>query len=540
MKHFFTFIISIGIYASIFAQDQFHVFPKDHSETPGTENGTGSLDHPWDLQTAFSQSPEVVNSGDTIWLHEGVYNGRFVSTLESLEEGKYITVSGYKNDKVVLNGNVNSTTWHVLEVEGKQVIYKNFEITMLGDFSRDKRDDNFKAVTGLEHSSGEDCQFINLKVYNNPGLGVGSWKSTGGTVFDGCMIYNNGYISKKGSGFGEGMYIQNISDKTRVVRNCIIFNNYYKGIEVWSANKNAKNEYVKNYLIENNVIFNNGNPAEQFKDNLIIASGDKNGINIAKNVKVKSNILYHNTDIKNAQVNGDAASLTLGFNKNAPVENVSITDNVIIGRNNALRILHAKSLTFERNRIYSGYVVLNSSVLENINNWSFKNNTYYTKKSSSFRIVGDRDYNLERWQSAFDLDLNSSWKNIKQFDMTTLVNIRKFEHRTLTYKVVLFDKNESDISVDFSEFNFKAGLDYIIYDVENPNVVLKSGQLSEDFKITVPMQLTPFERPLHNTTAQKSMSNFGAFIIEFKKETPVLVSVEKDNFLKRFFKWLGF
>lgn len=538
MKHILTLIFSIGIGLIGYAQQEFHVFPKDHNETPGTLNGTGSITNPWDLQTALEQKSEVVNSGDTIWLHQGIYNGRFASTLQSLEANKYITVSAFKKGKVVLNGNVNSPLKHVLEVNGKQVIYKNFEITFLGDFSRNAKFEDFKVVTGLRHSTGEDCQFLNLRIYNNPGTGLGSWKETGGSVIDGCFIYNNGYISTKGRGVG--VYTQNSSEKTRVIQNCIIFNNYYKGIEVWSANKKAKNEYVKNYTFKNNVIFNNGSPVRQFKDNLIIGTGDKSGINIAKNVKVLNNIFYHNTDIKNGEINGDAASLTLGFKKESPIENFTVKDNIIIGRNNALRIIHAKSLTFEGNRVYSGYVALQSSVLEHFNNWSFNNNVYYTKKSSSFRISGDKDYSLGTWKSSFGLDKNSTWKNAKQIDLRSVVSMAKYQHKALTYKVVLIQKDGNDVIVDFSKPDLSAGLNYNIYDVENPNIILKTGKLHEDLKITFPMQLTEFVKPLHNKSAQKTLSNFGVFVIVFEDQQVVQVSEERDTIFKRFFNWLGF
>jgi hypothetical protein len=72
-------------------------------------------------------------------------------------------------------------------------------------------------------------------------------------------------------------------------------------------------------------------------------------------------------------------------------------------------------------------------------------------------------------------------------------------------------------------------------------VVLKSGILSEDSRITVPMQLTAIEKPLHNVKAQKTLSNFGVFILEFEDDTAEITEVKKkDNALKRFFKWLGF
>ena len=541
MKQKFLYIICSIVGMSLHAQQEFHVFPEQHSQTPGTIDGNGALTNPWDLQTALKQSSDSVKSGDTIWLHEGIYNGLFVSTLESLDTNGYITVSAFENDKVILNGNVNSKRQHILDVKGQRVIYKNFDITCLGEFSRNASDANFRRINGIEHASGEDCQFINIKVYNNPGLGIGSWKHTGGTKFDGCMVYNNGYIDK-GKPYGEGIYTQNASNKTRVFENCIVFNNYYKGIEVWSANTRAKTAYVKNFVLKNNVIFNNGSPAGVFKDNLIIASGDRNGINIAQNIKVLNNIFYHNTNIKNRQVNGDAASLTLGFQKKAPIENVVVKNNIIIGRNNALRVLHARSLTFENNKAYCGYVHLETSALKYIDDWTFNNNTYYTKNNKGFRITGDKDYTFENWKSTYDLDGNSQWKHIKAFDMTSVANVIRYNHKESTFKVVLFEEGSKPVAVDFSKFGLNAEQHYKIYDAENPKVILKSGTLTENLKVTFPMELTNFEKPLHNSKAQKTLSNFGVFVIEFETVSSAVDETQEDRkgLFKRFFKWLGF
>ena len=230
-----------------YTQNQFHVFPENHPLTPGLSTGNGSLQYPWDLQTALKRPNNIINGGDIIWLHEGIYNGRYTCTLKSTIEDKFITVSAYKNDKVVLNGNVTSTSPQTLVVKGGQVIFRNFEVTWLGDYIRDLRDENFGGTAaGINHLSGKNCKFINLKIYNNPGLGFGSWKRTGGTLISGCYIFNNGVITKEGKGAGEGIYVQNKSDEERIIKNNIIFGNYYKGIEVWSAGRNADSEFVKN------------------------------------------------------------------------------------------------------------------------------------------------------------------------------------------------------------------------------------------------------------------------------------------------------
>ena len=70
----------------------------------------------------------------------------------------------------------------------------------------------------------------------------------------------------------------------------------------------------------------------------------------------------------------------MGYIKESPVENIVVKDNIIIGRNNALRILHAKSLIFKGNRVYSGYVALQASALEHIDNWKFNDNTIIQRR----------------------------------------------------------------------------------------------------------------------------------------------------------------
>ena len=390
------------------------MFPENHNETPGTPNGTGSLANPWDLQTALLQSSEVVTSGDTIWLHEGVYNGRFVSKLESLEPNRFITVSGFKNDKVVLNGNVSSSRTVVLEVAGKQVIYKNFEVTWLGEFSRDENDEGFQNCGGIRHLKGENCRFYNLKIYNNPSLGFGSWKHSAGSIIENCIIYNNGFISKGGKGRGVGIYIQNKSDEVRLIKNNIIFNNYYKGIEVWSAGKRATEQFVKNVTLKGNIIFNSGSPSGRLFDNVIIASNDKNGTNVAKDISVLNNVFYHNTTQDNGMLYGDAPTLTLGFIEKAPIENVIVDGNVLVGGFNGLRILQAKSLRFTNNKIYTGIIHVGATMSNYYPQWNLNSNTIYSRLNKPFRIPRIEDYSLDIWQSKFNLDSNSKLIDISK------------------------------------------------------------------------------------------------------------------------------
>jgi len=515
MRHLFLKFTLVFCSILSFGQQEFHVFPKDHKTKAGTPRGNGSLSNPWDLQTALNQKTSVVNGGDIIWIHEGIYHGRFISNLQSTITNKFVTVASYKNDKVILNGNVASKNASVLEVRGKQVIFKNLEITFLGEFSRRQSDANFQKVDGVNHLSGANCKFINLIIHNNPGSGFGSWKSTADSEINGCIIFNNGYYSNK-RGSGVGIYVQNSSDKFRLIKKNIIFNNYYKGIEVWSDNRNAKEQFVKNVKLENNVIFNSALVTGKPKDNLIIATNDNTSVNIAKNIEVTNNIFYHNTSYSKNEIDGESPSLTLGFNANAPVENITLTGNTILGRNDGIRILHAKGLTFKNNTVYSGFIRFHSSFYNNFNTktWDFSGNRYYTRKNKTIRIQSKEDFTVDEWQKKYGIDNKSTWKSIADFDMKNVLDVTQLDYDRSKFRVVLFNKNEEDVTVDFSSYGISKGTHFTIRDVEDYANVLKSGVLGKDKEITFPMKMNKGDN-------NKTLNNFGVFIVEFSQPKKV-------------------
>ena len=513
MKPIFIFILILNCLTA-HAQKEFHVFPESHRSTPGLNSGDGSLLRPWDLQTALHQKPEVINGGDTLWIHAGIYDGRFTSNLKSTIAGKDLVVSAFKNDHVILNGNVDSKRDMVLEIKGGHVIYQNFEVTWLGEFSRNESDPTFRKGGGVRHLTGENVKFYNLKIHDVPGLGFGFWKHGAGSVIEDCMIYNNGYIAKNGKGRGEGIYVQNKSEQMRWIKNNIIFNNYYKGVEVWSAGKRADFEYVKNITLQGNIIFNSGNPVGRHYDNIIVASADRNGINVAKNIKLLDNVLYHNLDVKGRL--GDGPALTLGFNKNAPIENVLVEDNVILGRSDGLRILHANSITVKNNLIHSGFVHMSNENPKYIDNWTFNNNTYFVKSPTPFRMIGYKNNTVDDWKMAYGLDKNSSFNKSDELSLPNVLKLQRSEQNPNKFHVVLFGMDEKDLTVDFSEYNIPTGSVFKISDVENSKNDFVSAKLPESKKVVFPMKTTDFQRPMHNDKAVKTPSSFSVFIIEFE------------------------
>lgn len=531
MKQFYLLFIICFICEIGFGQKSFHVYPKDSKLKPGSPLGDGSYENPWDLQTALNQKPEKVNGGDTIWLHDGVYTGRFVSRLRSTLDGKQIVVSSFQNESAVLNGNIPYTKIvATLSVFGNNVTFQNFEVSPSGVKNRKKGASGFIQFGGISHNSGKNCQFINLIIHGNNGLGFGSWNKTGGTIISNCIVYDNGYIDVDGGGRGEGFYVQNDSDdQIRVLQNNIIFNNYYKGIEVWSASRNANREWVKNIILDNNVIFNSGLVSNRTVDNIIVATDDRNAINIAKNIKIKNNILYHNTNYLGNQVNGDAPSLTIGFYHKSPVENIEVTNNIILGRNNPLRLLYAKNFNISNNIFYGGYIHVLPQSASQLTNSVLDNNKYYTKNRTPFYVNGKK-YTFNKWKEIYKSDANSEYKHLREFNLPSVLDIDKNPYKENTFRVTLFSKAENDILADLSEYNLPLNSRYEIRDVENYYRILTTGHLDESSKIVLPMKVERYP--------SKTLNNFGVFIVSFEKPTPT----EEDSigFFKNLFKWLGF
>jgi hypothetical protein len=90
------------------------------------------------------------------------------------------------------------------------------------------------------------------------------------------------------------------------------------------------------------------------------------------------------------------------------------------------------------------------------------------------------------------------------------LDITRNEFNKSKFRIVLFDKNEADVTVDFSEYNFSKGTYYTIKDVEKHNKILKSGKLRNDKKVVFSMKLNKNDK-------NKTLDNFRIYIIEIDK-----------------------
>jgi len=134
-----------------------------------------------------------------------------------------------------------------------------------------------------------------------------------------------------------------------------------------------------------------------------VATNDKQGHNIARNIKLIDNVLYHDVDFLTKENSGNASSLVLGFIKQSPVKNILVSGNTIIGKNNAFSIVNAESLVLKNNSIFTGYVHIDQKSLPNLSNGkiNMSGNKYYSKNKTPFRILKYKDYKFKDWKDSF-------------------------------------------------------------------------------------------------------------------------------------------
>ncbi|WP_284652711.1 right-handed parallel beta-helix repeat-containing protein [Flavobacterium terrisoli] len=377
-------------------------FASPNGKAVNTKALGGTVTNPFNLNAALNLT-DVILPGDILWLKGGRYTGRFVSKLSGKAIAK-ITIASWPGEWAILDGNIlntkssNSNNNQVLKVLGGNVIFKDFEVT----YSKVIRSDttpNYALCGGIEHTSGEDCEFINLIIHDNPGKGMGSWKEVGGTFVYGCIIYNNGYLTprKDKRGHGPGLYVQNESDKYRVFKNNIVFNNFHDGFQCYSTGKAP----VKNITLDDNTVFNNGSPhhsaASPGDNNINVSNGSSNGESVIHNINIINNTLYHNTNYTQKESGGEACSLLIGneFPQSCPPNlkdpgigshHIIVKNNFISGRNNFINFKNINQIVFQNNMALGRFIIVDerNKLTGKINptNWQFSDNIYFTRNGS--------------------------------------------------------------------------------------------------------------------------------------------------------------
>lgn len=467
----------------------FHVMVK------GSPSGNGTVNNPWDLQTALSH-PKKVSPGDTIWIHGGIYEGEFLSYLTGSSQA-HILVRNVPGERVVIDGVKYRDLHGILQIEGEHTWYMGLTVTN----SSPQRIEYLGQVIDTEGITilGENNKVINCVVHNCGGNGVGFWSTALHSEVYGCIIYNNGSIGSS-RGHGHGIYSQN-NEGIKLIRDNILFNSFSLGIHIYSEGGN-----IQGYHIEGNMMFNSGLPGNGFLERHILVGGGRP----ADQITIKSNYLYNRPE------EYAKSGIQLGYSNS---ENLAAEcSNNYLGNCSFYVIKGWKAVSFTNNLVYT---YTNSSQLvdfddyENIVNPEYNNNQYFRGEFSSL--------SFDEWKQITGQDKGSSYSNTLPQKTITFLRKNLYEPGRAHLAVYNFEKL-TEVKVDLSDL-LETGSDYEVYDVNN----LQAGPIATGVyhggSISVPMDLTEVEKPQGNVPDEgqfvHTAPDFGVFLITGPLGKPV-------------------
>jgi len=392
--------------------------------TNGTFIGDGSITNPWDVYTAFNQ-PASVQPGDTLWLRGGIYIPEDPSwpSIECYIQGTPsapIIVRQYPGERAIFQEVPYPQYTGIYDQDvlymdsGGYVWFWDFEL-------RSTNTTRCTTVTGSDPTPTElpipnsvnitapGVKLINMIIHDCRG-GVGMFVgATDGEVY-GCLIYNNGWDAPD-RGHGHALYVQNQNGLMTLSDN-ILFNQFGLGIHGYTVGS-----YEQNYLVENNVIFNNG-AIGQYPD-----------------ANVGEQILFGNVPISNLNIISNYIYQPFGVYSSLLQLDYALVDNttgVVAGNYIAGGCTEGQYAIYANNyqsMIVTGNTVYaNGYMLDMINNASSESdhNTYYGTSGDNFNNDTSA-YTFSGWQSATGYDRHSTYNVNVTPPNQIIVNPNAFE-----------------------------------------------------------------------------------------------------------------
>jgi len=321
----------------------------------GNGNGTsGTLNNPFELQSALFNTSKMINPGDTLFILEGTYNKAYVFELEGTQTAPII-ISAYPGDHVIIDGNLlgEAVIKHpfvncIVHITGSHLIISNLEI--LNSFKENwegrnnpepasKKNENFINNTGGIFINGASVTIKNCCIHDCPHGGFFAYKKAIDYKLISCQIFNNGH--KAFSRFtGEGVYTQSSeqSNDHRIVANNIVAQNASFGMKLYGTDAS----FLKNFNITGNIYFNNGmwGTTEKYF-NVLLGGG-----NTLENINFSGNILYRPYFVELDRYYGN---FSLGYSREQNVINCNLNQNIFHG---GFSINNPKETKFIKNEIF--------------------------------------------------------------------------------------------------------------------------------------------------------------------------------------------
>ena len=477
--------------------------PQFYVATNGGPRGDGSLQNPWDLDTALSQ-PETVRPGSTIWIRGGVYgNGLtiFRSKLVGAERAPII-VRQYPGERATINGGlqIGCCDQDPHPEQGAFTWFWGLEFTStITDRTGIPASDSDLATSVLVNavdSWAPGTRLINLVVHDTR-QGLGVWQEAVNSEIYGNLIYYNGFQASD-RGHGHGMYIQN-NDGQKLIADNIVFSQFAVGIHGYGTSA----AHVRNITEDGNIVFNNGaiSAREQHVDNILFASGT--GL---ENIVVQNNFTYHTPS-------GDIGYSRVGWQFDGANKTVMVRNNYWIGGDLGIMLNRWTAANFTGNTVYSRnnvIALLDALPTQKPSNYVWDSNTYYG--SGRFNFAGT-ETDWQGWRKGSTLDAASRFSSGRPTGIWAFVRPNKYEAGRANIVIYNWDL-QPFVSVDVSGI-LAHGANYEIRDAQNfYGQPLVTGKYDGEL-VAIPMTglVAANANGVVPTPPRHSAPEFGAFIL---------------------------
>lgn len=404
----------------------------------GTATGDGSIQNPWNLQTALNH-PTVLKAGDIIWLRGGTYGSGgasvFTSKLIGTKESP-ILVRNYEKERATINGGIyvygNYTWFWGLEIT-------NSLINRTGTASM--------RPPGL-YILGTGIKAINLIIHETGHPGIGMQTEAGpdceiyGGIIWGVGTFDTDY---NGSPRGSAIYAQGVSDgvSPRIVRDVISMKNLHTGGKAYGEKATVFNN---NFTFEGNVVVGNGDRQ------LFIAAGT----NPVKGFRMINNYFYRlPTDTNESAWVGEPSFPIVN-------EDAAIAGNYFVGgtyRMGSLEITRWKNLQVTNNIIVSPQIFVTYNNAFFGLNWD--NNQYFGSVNPNPFVLNGTAIPFASWKDKTKFDANSHVSPSRPTGTSIFVRKNLYEPDRANIIIYNWDKNPA-VQITSSQLgNFiKAGDKY--------------------------------------------------------------------------------
>lgn len=477
----------------------------------GKTNARGSIDSPWDLQTALRQT-RIVKPGDVLFLREGIYNGSPTNGFDCVLAGTSsapITIKNYPGERPIIDrGGIDPTEQAALDLHGPYVTVWGIEI--MNSYPDRNRVSPFTGTVrswrgpGIYIAPGAtDCKIINCIIHDN---NSGIYDKENRTEIYGNLIYYNG-----NNGFAHGMYIGNAADTKYVIDN-LIFDNAGLGIQSYSADSKSQQKGIR---IEGNACFNNGAITLDDQNSTNILVGAEAGVS-AERISVVSNYIYASPGVVPNKSKGIRLGQVDQNNKDGVVR-----DNYVACKL-PVTVQWWDYIEMRGNRIYSSMTSINLKMQpgKTTNKYLWDDNTYINgrRDGSSFTFDSTPGLNLSTWKQRTGLDANSrTIQNSSLRPDGVQVFVRPNRYESGRGHIIVYNWDvKSFVTVDISNFRLELGAFYEIKDAQNYFGPAVAQGIYDGKPITLPMGLLQVSAPVGKVERFPTHTppEFAAFVIQ--------------------------